>query len=294
MTTYLPSILITGAHGQLGNALQHHIQAKNYHLIACSHEQVDITQPATIEQAIATFKPKFIINAAAFTAVDQAENKREIAFQVNHLGAKNLALLCHQHQLPLIHISTAYIFDGQKKNPYVETDAAHPINAYGESKYLGEEAIKQYCEDAIILRITSVFSEYGHNFLKTILKLALEKEEFSIVADQITSPTYAGDIASALFSMMNTFQAGTYHYCNDQPVSWYEFALAIIHEAREHHALRVQNVIATTTKEYKTSAQRPANSVLDCHKINKDFGILQTNWQAALKKIVKPLLGINA
>lgn len=293
MTAYLPRILITGGHGQIGMALQQHAQAKQYNVIACSHAQLNLTQPASIAQAITLFQPNIVINAAAFTAVDQAESRREAALQINHIGAKNLAIACQQHGLPLLHLSTAYIFDGQKASPYLETDTAHPINVYGESKWLGEQAITTYCEQSLILRVTSVFSEYGNNFLKTMLKLAMEKKEMQVVADQLTSPTYASDIAGAIFNIILTFNPGTYHYCNLHPVSWHAFAVAIIHEAKQYHTLAVQNIVAINTQDYKTPAKRPLNSVLDCHKIYNDYGITQTHWDVAVKKIVKTLFNKN-
>jgi dTDP-4-dehydrorhamnose reductase len=187
-----------------------------------------MTDPCSIRDAIAHFQPDIIINTAAYTAVNQAEQDTKRALSINYEGVQHLAQRCAQTNTPLIHLSTDYVFAGTQTIPYHENSSPHPINFYGQSKWLGEQAVRDYCTHHIILRISSVFSEYGHNFLKTILRLAQKKNELCIVADQISCPTYAGDIASTLFSMIKQpLVWGTYHYCSHEPVSWYQFAIAI-------------------------------------------------------------------
>jgi dTDP-4-dehydrorhamnose reductase len=291
MSTYLPRILLTGANGQIGMALRHHPRSAEVKLMPCSHTELDITDTSSILHAIAAFSPDIIINTAAYTAVDKAEQEREQVLRINHAGAENLAQACKKNAVPLIHLSTDYIFDGQQEAPYKEHEKANPVNTYGLSKWLGEEAIRTQYEQHIILRVSGIFSEYGNNFLKTILRLAQEKKELRIVADQITCPTYAGDIADLLFSIVQQLpRFGTYHYCNAAPLSWHQFATCIIQIAKEHQDILVEEVKSITTSEYPTLAQRPAYSVLDCSKIEKEMGLTQKKWNKALAAIIPQLL----
>lgn len=288
MTAYLPKILITGSDGQVGTAICTHANNKDFQLIACNKNVMDITQPASIEQAIKQFSPDIIINTAAYTAVDKAEKDSESALLVNHLGAKYLAIACNKNKIPLLHFSTDYIFDGTKTLPYHEIDAANPLNVYGNSKWLGEEMVREHCEQHIILRVSGVFSEYKNNFVKTILRLAQEKKELNIVSDQITNPTYAGHIASVTYSLIkNLHTFGTYHYCDQPSVSWYEFATNIIENARLHQPLSIEKIHPILAAEYKTEAKRPAYSVLACNKIRQDYGILQTSWETAISHLTR-------
>jgi dTDP-4-dehydrorhamnose reductase len=294
MKNYLPKVLITGGNGQLASALCHHPMAQAFHLMPCSRVEMDIANITSVTHAITIFNPDIIINTAAYTAVDKAEQDREQALRVNHLGAQHLAITCKERQIPLIHISTDYVFDGTHTTPYREDDATHPANFYGKSKCLGEETVRERCEQHIILRVSGVFSEYKNNFLKTILHLAQKRKELRIVADQITCPTYAGDIAHTLFTIVqNKPQWGTYHYCNTEPVSWYQFGVAIIEAARKHQSLLVEDTKAITTAAYPTAAKRPAYSVLDCGKIEKELGIIRPSWKNALASIVPLLEGIR-
>lgn len=283
MKNYLPKVLITGCDGQLGQALRAHHSACEFNIIACNRHDMDITEVTSISNAIVRHSPDFIVNTAAYTAVDQAEKEHEQALLINHLAAKYLAIACHQHQIPLIHLSTDYIFDGTKTFAYKEDDLANPINFYGKSKWLGEQAVREHLAQHIILRVSAVFSEYGNNFLKTILRLAHERETLNIVADQITCPTYAGNIAKVIYSLIKqTPTFGTYHYCDAPPVSWYEFADAIIEQAKLKQTLFLKKINAITTAEYSTLAKRPAYSVLDCSKIKRVCGIEQAEWSERL------------
>ncbi|MFZ2314594.1 MAG: dTDP-4-dehydrorhamnose reductase [Gammaproteobacteria bacterium] len=292
MTGYLPKVLITGGQGQLSMALQHHSQAMSVHLIACSREQLDITQQISIEQAIAEYQPDIIINTAAYTAVDKAEQDHEAALHINKSGPYWLGKICQANKIPLLHVSTDYVFDGQQTTPYQEDDETNPINYYGKTKLLGEQAIRETCEQHIILRVSSVFSEYGQNFLKTILRLASEREELRVVADQIACPTYAGHIASAIYQIIKDFKApGTYHYCDQPAVTWHAFATAIIEEAAKHQTLAVKRIIPITTADYPTPAKRPHYSVLNCSRTQHVFAIEQADWRTTLPGILNSLKG---
>ncbi len=294
MSNSFPRIVLTGANGQIGTSLHHHPRATAFHLMTYSHAELDITDFSSVENALTKLAPDVVINVAAYTAVDKAEQERELAMRANQLGAKHLAIACKHNQIPLIHLSTDYIFDGTTPSPYQENDKANPINVYGESKWLGEQAVREHCEQHVILRVSGVFSEYGNNFVKSILRLAKEKKELRVVADQVTCPTYAGDIASALFSIVQqTPHFGTYHYCNASPVSWHQFATAIIHTAKQYQPLLVEEVKAITTADFPTLATRPAYSVLNCEKIEKDFGIKQAKWDDALTTVIPQLLKRN-
>lgn len=164
MKVYLPKILVTGSNGQLGTALQQDNEQNNFDIIAASRSTMDITDMVSISDAIAHFTPDIIINTAAYTAVDKAESAEVECMRINHIGAQNIAVACHENKIPLIHISTDYVFDGSKQQPITEDEAVNPINLYGKSKWLGEEAVRNHLEQHIILRVSGVFSEYGHNF----------------------------------------------------------------------------------------------------------------------------------
>lgn len=276
-------ILITGGHGQVGQALANHERASEFQLSLYSHAELDITQVASIKRAVDQYNPDIIINTAAYTAVDKAESEIESAASVNYQGALNLATLCRKEQIPLIHLSTDYVFDGKKTTPYTPDDTAQPLNFYGKSKLLGELAIREQHEQHVILRVSGIFSEYGNNFYKTILRLAKEKKELRIVADQITCPTYAGHIADTLFTIAkNPKHWGVYHYCDNEPASWFSFAKKIIQQAKEIMPLHVEMVNAIAAVDYPTPAKRPAYSVMDCSALEKAYGIKQQRWENGL------------
>ena len=291
MNSYLPKILITGGNGQLAHALDQQIFAENFELFLCSRDEMDITDMSSVTQAIEQFSPDIIINTAAYTAVDKAEQETEIALKVNHFGAKNVAIACQNKMIPLIHISTDYVFDGQKKTPYLENDAVNPINLYGKSKWLGEESVRENCEQHIILRVSGVFSEYGNNFFKTILRLAQERKSLRIVADQITCPTDASDIARVIFILATQKNKwGTYHFCSNQPISWHQFAVNIVNAARKYSALNVEEITAIPTSDYPTPAKRPPYSVLNCDKIKTSFAITPMPLDASIARVAAALL----
>lgn len=291
MTNSLLKVLITGADGQLGRALQHHAKANLFNLIPCSRTALNIIDEASIQQALKQHRPDVVINTAAYTAVDKAEQEKEVAERINTQGPALLAAMCQANNIPLIHISTDYVFDGKKDIPYKETDTTHPINVYGQTKLLGEQAISANHNHAIILRVSSVFSEYGNNFLKTMLRLARERDTLRVVDDQIACPTYAGHIADVIYQLISNFKPGIYHYCDRPAVTWHHFAKAIIEAAAEEETLKVKEVLPITTAEYPTPAKRPPYSALDCRLIQKTFSIEQRDWQAALPTILHHLKG---
>ena len=279
------NILITGAGGQVGQELQKLLPQAN----ALTHSQLDIGDISAVRNAVQAFKPYAIINAAAYTAVDKAEEEVEKAYLINHIGAKNLAIAAQQQNAILLHISTDYVFDGNKTEPYSETDASNPQSVYGKSKLLGEQAVLQHCEKAMILRTAWVFGRYGKNFVKTMLGLGKTHSHLRIVADQFGSPTEAQDIANALICMAKNPQFGIYHYSGMPYVSWFEFAQKIFQAAHNQGILHAPQLEAITSEEYPTQAKRPKNSRLNLDKITNTFDILPCDWQSHLHDLRKYL-----
>ncbi|MFU8797268.1 MAG: dTDP-4-dehydrorhamnose reductase [Gammaproteobacteria bacterium] len=271
-------ILTTGGNGQLGWELQRYSEVTGY-----TREMLDITQPASIEKIFTLFQPDIVINAAAYTAVDKAETETDLAFKINRDGAENLAKACNRIDVPLVHISTDYIFDGKKSTPYTEDHMPYPLGVYGKSKWDGEERVRMHCPKHIILRVSGVFSQHGHNFVKTILRIAREREGFRIVADQIICPTPAADIATAILDMVKQpLKYGTYHYCSNEPTTWYDFTKAIV-----AYAGLKKEIQPITTADYPLPAQRPHYSVLDTHKMYAQYGIQTKSWRSGLSEVIK-------
>ncbi|MBP3221667.1 MAG: dTDP-4-dehydrorhamnose reductase [Neisseriaceae bacterium] len=279
------NILITGAGGQVGQELQRLLPQAH----ALTHSQLDIGDISAVRNAVQAFKPYAIINAAAYTAVDKAEEEVEKAYLINHIGAKNLAIASEEQNAILLHISTDYVFDGKKTEPYSETDASNPQSVYGKSKLLGEQAILEHCEKTMILRTAWVFGRYGKNFVKTMLQLGTTRNHLRIVADQFGSPTEAQDIANALIYMAKNPQFGIYHYSGMPYVSWFEFAQKIFQAAHNQGILHAPQLEAITSEEYPTAAKRPKNSRLNLDKIKNTFGILPCDWQSHLNNLRKYL-----
>lgn len=284
-------ILVTGANGQLGQEL---INLKsNHRIMGLTRTQLDITDAEQVRTAIKALAPDLIINAAAYTQVDKAEQELKLAFAINRDGAGNVARGCAEKNIPLIHLSTDYVFSGEQAVPYREEDATGPINVYGQSKLVGEQAVQQLLDNGIILRVSSVFSFYGNNFVKTILRLAREREQLRIVADNTISPTSAYDIAEALLKIVDAINnnaqnnyAGIYHFCSHDPASWYQFAEEIIQQAAHYENLKVKELEAITSAEYPTPAKRPAYSVLNTTKLQQTFSVRIPSWRDGLTKIL--------
>lgn len=283
--------LITGASGQLGQSLL--MQEHNLHeLIAFSRAQLEITNADQLNAIIEESKPDVVINLAAYTAVDQAEANIDSAFAVNAGAVKNIAKITNHHQIPVIHLSTDYVFSGDKESPYVEADIPNPINVYGKSKLAGEIAIREHNPQHIIVRSSWVFSAIGKNFLKTILRFTQEKKEISVVADQIGGPTCADDLASFLIVLLNQLNKfsdtdwGVYHYCGTPYVSWFEFAQEIINQLDSKSVdLPIARVIPISSRQY-AGATRPANSRLNMEKAQVRFGVAPSDWRYKLKQLI--------
>ena len=266
-------VLLTGAYGQLGRCLLDRVPAE-WILLACGSAELDITDRPAVERVVKKFRPDVIINAAAYTAVDKAETDRIRAMKVNAIGPENLAIAAHQQGARLIHLSTDYVFDGSKKTPYIESDLPCPINFYGLSKWEGEKRVFSVLPDAVVIRTSWVFSEYGANFVKTMLRLAETRSEISVVNDQFGCPTYAGDLAQAIITLASRAEAaGVYHYCGDVAVSWCEFAQAIFVAAQRDVLVK-----GIGSAQYPMAAARPANSVMNTARIAA-LGGEASDWQ---------------
>jgi len=289
-------IVITGAQGQLGRTLIDQSQIMGCGVQAPPEDDLDITDPAKVDRVISLLRPDLVINTAAYTQVDQAESEEAIAFKVNKGGCTNLARTCAQHQIPLLHISTDYVFDGSKGKAYLETDPISPLGVYGRSKADGEIEIRKYLKQHMIIRTSWLYGSHGQNFVKTVLNLARTQKTIRVVADQYGSPTNAGDLACAILTIAQRLQFknevgwGTYHYCGQGVISWYQFAQKILELARLHADIKTARIEPITTAEYPTAARRPIYSALDCSRIQKNFGTHPLPWEQSLQGTVKDLM----
>jgi dTDP-4-dehydrorhamnose reductase len=286
-------IVIIGARGQVGWELTQRAPLLGHEALAWDVAELDITDAAAVNRELAASGADVVINAAAYTAVDRAEQEPGLAFAVNRDGPAHLAAACVRLNIPLLHISTDYVYDGAKIDPYVEDDPTTPLGVYGASKLAGDEAVRQVLPRHLILRVSWVFGIHGHNFVKTILRLAREREELRVVADQYGCPTYAGDIADTLLELAGRTAEidanaawGTYHYCGEPATTWHGFASAIVELARAREPLVVQSVTAIATVDYPLPSPRPVNSVLDCAKLAARFGIQPRPWRAGLEAML--------
>ena len=286
-------ILVLGSKGQLGRCLTDQLKMTDHEVTFTSREQIDIADFELTKSQIKKISPYLIINATAYTEVDKAEEDQKNANLINHLAVKNIAEVCNQKGCWLIHVSTDFVFDGAAKTPYKESDKTNPQGVYGETKYNGELAVKASGCKYIILRTAWVFSEYGNNFLKTMLRLGADRDELSIVGDQIGCPTYAQDLAKSVVEIVPQLYSrdygGLYHYCGDQSCSWYDFAKAIFDQATINNLKIPSKVNSIETSAYPAPAKRPAYSVLNCSKIEKDFGVQASNWRDAIEKVTGKL-----
>ncbi len=281
-------ILVTGANGQLGKELQELASSyPGFDFIFLSRTDLPIHHFELVRNYFNTLKPDYCINCAAYTAVDRAEQEKDLAYQVNAEAVGVLAAICKEHNTKLIHISTDYVFDGKSAVPYNEDSLTNPQTVYGASKLEGEKQALQLNPDVIIIRTSWVYSSYGKNFVKTMLKLMHERNEISVVNDQFGSPTYAADLAEVILQIVDYFQTHDsrltthnciYHFSNDGVINWYEFANAI-KEITESPC----KINSISTAEYPTPAKRPAYSVLDKTKIQKTFEVKLKNWKESLE-----------
>ncbi|MEZ8796667.1 dTDP-4-dehydrorhamnose reductase [Vibrio cyclitrophicus 1F53] len=286
-------VLITGCYGQVGSCLTQQLANNgNITVRGLDREHLDITNQKAVSAAVAEFKPTIIINAAAHTAVDKAEEEVDLSYAINRDGPKYLAQAAQSVGAAILHISTDYVFEGNKVGEYVETDATNPQGVYGESKLAGEIAVAEACEKHIILRTAWVFGESGNNFVKTMLRLGENRDALSIVGDQFGGPTYAGDIANTLIQIAkrihqgDAVKYGVYHYSGLPHVSWFDFADAIFDVAVEQGVLaKKPRLTSITTNQYPTPAKRPSNSRLSTEKITLGLSVKASDWKVALNNI---------
>lgn len=285
-------LLILGSKGQLGRDLLLRARERKWTPTGADMPDCDITDRHCLQETIAsTGRVAAIINAAAYTAVDKAESEPERAYAVNRDGAGVLADVCRNHGIPLIHISTDYVFEGLQTRPYLPTDAVNPQGVYGRSKAEGEERIRQRCDRHVIVRTSWLFGRYGSNFVKTMIRLGKERETLSVVDDQVGCPTYAGDLAGALLDIAAYVTQhrdgwGTYHFCNEVPVTWYAFARRILALARPYETLRIHEILPILASHYPVPAPRPHYSVLDCSSTEARFGVERRPWESALREML--------
>lgn len=272
--------LVVGANGQLGSELKLQLQGKAVYV---DRTELDITDKAAVEAFVAQHQFEAIINCAAYTAVDKAESDEKVAELINVEGPRNLAAT----GLPLVHISTDYVFDGTACRPYSEDDEPNPQTAYGRTKLAGEKAVMETAQTAVIIRTAWLYSTFGNNFVKTMRKLGAERDNLNVVFDQVGTPTYAKDLAAAIVAILPQMKAGTkeiYHFSNEGVCSWYDFALAVMAQSDLNC-----EVLPIESKDYPTPAKRPHYSVLNKAKIKRDFGIKINNWAVSLAECVEKL-----
>jgi dTDP-4-dehydrorhamnose reductase len=278
------NILVTGANGQLGSEIKRIAsQSNHYNYVFVDVEEMDLASDEAIFRFFNGKDFDFIINCAAYTAVDRAEEDRGLAYRINSGAVKTLAEVCRSKNIRLIHISTDYVFDGSGNRPILETAETNPLSVYGKSKLEGEVHVLSTLKDAYVIRTAWVYSSYGKNFVKTISRLASERQSINVVNDQIGSPTFARDLAVAIIKIIGAITSGqadspgVYHYTNEGCISWYDLARFIV----DHYKFRCE-VLPIPTEEYKTLATRPVFSVLDKRKIKKTFGIEIPHWHTSL------------
>lgn len=283
------NILVTGANGQLGSELRRlgMVSPNNYRFTDVA--ELDITDTEAVRRAVVEMQADVIVNCAAYTNVERAEEDETRADLLNHRAAGNLAAAARESGATLIHVSTDYVFDGRSCVPYTEEMATSPLGAYGRTKLAGEKAVEESGCRYLIFRTAWLYSEYGNNFLKTMLRLTAEREELKVVFDQVGTPTYAGDLALAIFTIIEggryAGNEGIYHFSDEGVCSWYDFAVEIAAAAGRDGC----RITPCRTAEFPTKAARPAYSVLDKHKVRETFGIDIPHWREAMKYCVDRL-----
>jgi len=283
----MSKILITGQNGQLGSELQDlSLQFPQHEMIFVDREEMDLSNADEINEVLDRIKPEIIVSAGAYTAVDKAETEQELCNAVNHLAVKKIGEWASKNKAKVIHISTDYVFDGTSETPLKETDTADPINVYGLTKLNGEEALKTSSAEYVIIRTAWVYSTYGANFVKTMMRLMNERDEIGVVSDQIGTPTYANDLAQVIMNIIeaSNFVPGVYHYSNEGKISWYEFAIAI----KELKGFKCK-VNAISSNAFPTPAKRPNFSLLDKTKIKQTYKIEVPNWLNSLEEMIAKL-----
>ena len=294
-------ILVCGANGQVGHEIVSRAAAFGLEALGTTRDEVDITQRQQVEDAVRQLRPGLIINAAAYTHVDHAETHAEQAYTVNRDGAAIIASAARDAAIPLLHISTDYVFSGTACAPYQESDLLEPTGVYGASKRAGEEAVRSCLGQHLILRASWIFGAHGHNFVKTMLRLARQRDQLSVVSDQIGCPTHAGSLAGTLlelaarYARQGTLAWGTYHYGGQPACSWFDFAEEIFRQAEAAKMLAKRpRVTAIDTAQYPTPARRPAWSVLDCRLFEETFGLQAPDWRRDLGAVLAELRACRA
>ena len=282
------NILITGANGQLGNALREASNGSQHRYIFTDVAELDITSDAAVDEIFRQEKIDVVVNCAAYTAVDKAEEEADVADMINHRAVANLAESCAKYNATLIHISTDYIFDGKATSPYTEDSAPAPLNIYGATKLAGERTIIEAGCSHIIIRTSWLYSQFGHNFCKTMRRLSATESSLRVVCDQVGTPTYAGDLAEVIVHIIESNQlskCGTYNFSNEGVCSWYDFAFEIARLSGNTNCV----ITPCRSEEYPTKALRPRYSVLSKEKIAQTFSIEIAEWQESLKKCIERL-----
>ena len=277
-------ILITGRHGQLGSELHDLKESYPQHqMVFVDREEMDLSNPEQIVEVLNTEKPQIIVSAGAYTAVDKAESDQELCDAVNHIAVKTIGAWAAENNAKVIHISTDYVFDGTSETPLKETDAPDPINVYGLTKLHGEQALRASGANHVIIRTAWVYSVYGANFVKTMIRLMSEREEIGVVADQVGTPTYARDLASAIMQVIEApeFVQGVFHYSNEGKISWHDFAVAI----KEIKGFSTK-VNAINSDAFPTPAKRPNFSLLDKSKIKETYKVAVPDWKTSLEEML--------
>jgi dTDP-4-dehydrorhamnose reductase len=294
-------VLIAGGQGQLGWELRRQATRFNITAVARDLPEIDITHPQSVARNLEAVTPRIVINAAAYTQVDRAEQDVEEATAVNATGPGCLAEACSRAAIPLIHISTDFVFDGHSRRPYQENDPVGPGGVYAQSKVAGETAVRGKAAAHIIIRTAWLYGVHGQNFVKTMLRLAGEREEIKVVADQHGCPTSAADLAAAIWHICGNITDsgkenraapwGTYHYCGAGVTSWHGLAQAAIDLAGRHTPLKARRITPIPAAQYPTPAQRPTYSALDCTKIRRTFGLAIPPWQESLAAVIQRIYG---
>jgi dTDP-4-dehydrorhamnose reductase len=289
-----------GIKGQVGRALESACGQQGVPLLGLDLPEFDITDPKAVSRIIRKTDASLVINAAAYTAVDGAESDPATAFAVNRDGPAYMAASCAERRIPLIHMSTDYVFDGEKKGPYVEDDPVSPLGIYGKSKAEGDAAVRSLLNTHVIVRTSWVCGVNGSNFVKTMLRLGQEQTALRVVSDQFGCPTFAEDIAETLLRVAsqvvheNKKHWGTFHYTGKGRISWFELAREIFRIAGTRVRLKVKTLEPISTAQYPTPAKRPANSSLDCTRIGASYGIQQKPWKEGLRKLIEQLIAKEA
>ncbi len=283
-------VLVAGANGQLGSEVVRLLQGTGHELLLPGRSSLDFLQPPQVADYVRRKRPDVVINCAAYTQVDQAESEPDLAHTINRDAAGSLAQALAVTGGRLLHVSTDFVFDGEQTQAYSETDMPNPLSVYGRSKLAGEQAVQQALPDAIVLRTAWVYASHGHNFVKTMLRLAGEGKALRVVADQRGTPTWAADIAAVILRLVDSDAAGLFHYTNVGSTSWHGLACAILEEAQAiGYGIKTREVEPIATSGYPTPARRPAYSVLDTSKITKQLSLSIPDWRESLRNMLEEL-----